>query len=77
MILGLANDEIGYIIPKSEWDSKPPYVHSGAHDPDDSKKSRPYGEDNSGGPDVAGVVHHTGQDLLVRMHEALKNVQPK
>jgi hypothetical protein len=75
MILGLANDEVGYILPKSEWDSKPPYVHSGAHDADDSKKSRPYGEDNSGGPDVAPMVHHEGMNLLLRMHEAFRNAK--
>lgn len=48
-IFGLANDEIGYIIPKSEWDEVPPYLFHG--------KSRPYGEVNSLGPDTAHLLH--------------------
>jgi hypothetical protein len=75
MVLGLANDEIGYMIPKSEWDSARPYVHGPAREPDDSKKERPYGEDNSGGPDIAGVVHYEGMKLLTRMHEAFAQAQ--
>jgi hypothetical protein len=27
MIFGLANDEVGYIIPKSQWDTKAPYCY--------------------------------------------------
>jgi hypothetical protein len=48
-VFGLANDEIGYIIPKSEWDEKPPYLYGAAH--------APYGEINSVGPEAAGRVH--------------------
>ncbi len=48
-LFGLANDEIGYIIPKSEWDRKPPYLYGTEHPP--------YGEVNSVGPDAAGVIH--------------------
>lgn len=48
-IFGLANDEIGYIIPKSEWDETPPYLFNA--------KSRPYGEINSLGPETAGLLH--------------------
>jgi len=47
-LFGLANDEIGYIIPKSEWDEKPPFLFGG---------SRPYGEVNSCGPDTALRIH--------------------
>src|SRR5262249_11319212 len=48
-VLGLANDEVGYLIPKSEWDEKPPYLYGADH--------APYGEINSVGPDAAGCVH--------------------
>ncbi len=48
-VFGLANDEVGYLIPKSEWDEKPPYLYGQSH--------APYGEINSVGPDAAGVVH--------------------
>jgi hypothetical protein len=48
-VFGLANDEIGYIIPKSEWDTKPPHLF-GAN-------KAPYGEINSLGPDTAWLLH--------------------
>ena len=66
MIFGLANDEIGYIIPRSQFDAVPPH----AYEPDGQ-----YGEENSGGPDIAPAVHHTAMALLQRMHEALKNTR--
>jgi hypothetical protein len=48
-IFGLANDEIGYIIPKSQWDEKAPYLYH---------SNRPvYGEINSPGPETAGILH--------------------
>jgi hypothetical protein len=47
-ILGLGNDEIGYLIPKAEWDGEPPWLLNAA-------KSW-YGETNSSGPDAAGAV---------------------
>ena len=45
MLVGLANDEIGYIIPRAEWDERPPYLN-GAQKPW-------YGEVNSVGPEAA------------------------
>jgi hypothetical protein len=47
-IFGLANDEIGYLVPKAEWDNKAPWLQNRPH--------RWYGEVNSVGPDAAGVV---------------------
>jgi hypothetical protein len=47
-IFGLANDELGYIIPKAEFDDQPPWLRN--------KKDRWYGEVNSTGPDIAGAV---------------------
>jgi hypothetical protein len=57
-IFGLANDEVGYIIPKSEWDEKPPYLFG--------EKGAPYGEVNSLGPETAGILHAALQDLSGR-----------
>jgi hypothetical protein len=57
-IFGLANDEIGYIIPKSEWDQEKPYLY-------DAKKS-PYGEINSCSPEVAAILHRTFRELCNR-----------
>ncbi len=58
-VLGLANDEIGYIIPKSQWDAVPPYVYD---------NSDQYGEENSGGPDIAPTIHQEALQLLQRMN---------
>tara|TARA_B100001971_G_scaffold86596_1_gene80046 strand:- start:78 stop:1634 length:1557 start_codon:yes stop_codon:yes gene_type:complete len=55
-VLGLANDEIGYIIPKSEWDEKPPYLYN-----DDES---PYGEENSTGPEAAPIIYNSIIELL-------------
>ncbi len=58
LVLGLANDEIGYIIPKSEWDQVPPYLYG-------STKSV-YGEMNSLGPDTALLIHEAVGELIQR-----------
>jgi len=47
-IFGLANDEIGYLIPKAEWDEEPPWLMNA--------EQSWYGEINSLGPDAAGEV---------------------
>lgn len=57
-IFGLANDELGYIIPRAEWDDEPPWLTN--------KKDRWYGEVNSGGPDIAGAVTRALVDLIDR-----------
>jgi hypothetical protein len=57
--IGLANDEIGYIIPKSQWDKKAPFVY----------RDKPYyGEDNSMGPETAPIIYRE----LANMIEELK-----
>jgi hypothetical protein len=48
MLIGLANDELGYIIPKRQWDEKPPYCYD--------RRTPQYGEQNSVGPETAGVI---------------------
>jgi hypothetical protein len=48
LIVGLANDEIGYIIPKRQWDAEPPYCYG--------RKKPQYGEVNSVGPDTAPLI---------------------
>lgn len=47
-VFGLGNDELGYIIPKAEWDDQPPWLQN--------KPERWYGEINSVGPEIAGTV---------------------
>jgi len=55
-LLGLANDEIGYIIPKSEWDTEAPYLYGA--------KEQLYGEINSVGPETAPIIHRESRRLL-------------
>jgi hypothetical protein len=56
MLLGLTNDQIGYIIPRSQWDEKEPYTYN----------DKPYGEENSLGPKTAPLVHQA----LIQLFEA-------
>jgi hypothetical protein len=55
-ILGLANDEIGYIIPKSQWDVKAPYTYK--------TDNSPYGEENSVGSETAPLIHSGIMEIL-------------
>jgi hypothetical protein len=55
-VLGLANDEIGYILPRSQWDAEPPYTFGQAE--------APYGEINSLGPQTAPRLHAAYRELL-------------
>jgi len=64
MMVGLANDELGYIIPKSQWDKKPPYAYG-------RTKAPQYGEENSPGPDVAPTIHREALALLKQFQAAL------
>ena len=48
-VIGLANDEIGYVMPKSQWDTEPPFTYG--------RKKAFYGEINSLGPDAGPVLH--------------------
>jgi hypothetical protein len=57
-VLGLANDEIGYLIPKSEWDHDPPYLYGA--------EEAPYGEINSVGPNAASDIHAALKTLCGR-----------
>jgi hypothetical protein len=56
MVIGLGNDEIGYIIPKRQWDAKAPYCYG--------LKKDQYGEENSIGPDAAPLLMKAFADLV-------------
>jgi hypothetical protein len=58
MLIGLANDELGYIIPKRQWDEKAPFCYG--------RKSAQYGEVNSLGPETAPLLCKGFQELLLR-----------
>ena len=55
-VFGLANDEIGYVIPKSQWDVKAPYTYN--------REDSPYGEENSLGPETAPLLHAALKEML-------------
>lgn len=48
LLLGLANDELGYLIPERQWDWRPPFCYG--------KSRGQYGEVNSCGPQTARIV---------------------
>jgi hypothetical protein len=58
LVLGLANDEIGYVIPRSQWDAKKPYTYGRSEDQ--------YGEVNSVGPAAAPRLLEAFERLLAR-----------
>ncbi|MSR30743.1 MAG: hypothetical protein EXR99_04480 [Gemmataceae bacterium] len=54
-MVGLANDEVGYILPKRQWDEKKPFAYG--------RKTAPYGEVNSLGPETAKLICESLQFL--------------
>lgn len=55
---GLSNDMIGYVVPKSQWDTKPPFTYEA--------ESRPYGEINSLGPETGPILHRELINLMIQ-----------
>jgi len=60
MVFNLANDEIGYIIPHTQWDTEAPHTYG-------SRKA-PYGEVNAGGRRVAPALHRESLAVLRQLH---------
>lgn len=58
LMLGLANDEIGYIIPKRQWDREPPYAFD--------RGAPQYGEINSCSHEVGPIIMDTLAELCQR-----------
>ena len=69
MLFGLANDEIGYIIPKAQWDEKPPYTFGA--------QKRWYGEVNSVGPEAAPIIIDAFSRLVSGGGRQFGNAAPK
>jgi len=55
-VIGLANDELGYIIPKSEWDDSPPWIYGADEES--------YGEIVSMGPETGPLLHAALREIL-------------
>jgi hypothetical protein len=64
---GMANDMIGYIVPKSQWDEKPPFTYG--------RESAPYGEVNSLGPETAPILHRETLKLLDDLSKTNVNLE--
>jgi hypothetical protein len=60
MLFGMANDEIGYLIPRRQWDREPPYAYG--------RSAPQYGEINSCGPDAAASVMHALRARVAEVH---------
>ena len=71
MNFNLAMDEVGYLIPKSQWDSEPPYTYHYTED------EPPYGEVYVGTPEATPLVHRLSQKILRRLHNRLSSSPKK
>lgn len=60
-VIGLSNDMIGYIIPKSEWDAEPPFLYGASESP--------YGEINSVGPETGPIIYRELTEILKDLNE--------
>jgi len=58
LLIGLANDEVGYIIPKRQWDDVAPFAYGRA--------SKQYGEVNSIGPETAPIIMQALKDCVIQ-----------
>jgi hypothetical protein len=58
-VVGLGNDELGYIMPKSHWDKKPPFTYG--------KKKGMYGEVNSLGPEAGPTLYKNAKEIIESM----------
>jgi len=58
MTVGLANDEVGYIIPKRQWDDKEPFCYG--------REKSQYGEINSLGNETAPRLSGAFKELLAK-----------
>ena len=61
LMVNLANDSIGYIIPKSEWDEDAPWIYG--------ESEETYGEVVSLGPNTAPIIH----EKIIKLIEESKN----
>jgi hypothetical protein len=58
-VFGMANDELGYFIPKSQWDNKEPWLYG--------NEKETYGEINSLGPETAPIIYKKATELILSL----------
>lgn len=61
IIFGLANDEMGYFLPKRQWDSAPPYAYG--------RDATQYGEVNSCGPEAGPIIMQALKDMVEKLEQ--------
>ena len=66
MNFNLGMDEVGYLVPISQWDRKRPYTYD--------YQEAPYGEIYVGNPEVSPLVHQTSLEVLQRLHQTLASI---
>ena len=66
MNFNLGMDEVGYLVPISQWDRKRPYTYD--------YQEAPYGEIYVGNPEVSPLVHQTSLEVLHRLHQTLASI---
>jgi hypothetical protein len=59
-VFGMANDELGYFIPKSQWDNEAPWTYG---------NKELYGEINSLGPETAPIIHRVGMEIINELNQ--------
>lgn len=62
LIFGLANDEVGYIVPKRQWDDAPPFAYG--------RETKQYGEVNSLGPETCPILMRALVDVVADLPPA-------
>ena len=58
-VIGLANDEVGYIMPKTQWDVEKPYTYG--------TNRKFYGEINSLGPEAGPTMYEFATQIIQEM----------
>ena len=66
MNFNLAMDEVGYLIPKSQWDSEAPHAFHY------TEENPPYGEVYVGTPEATPIVHTHSLTMLKRLHKRIE-----
>ena len=67
MNFNLGMDEVGYLVPISQWDRTPPYTYD--------YQDAPYGEVYVGDPKVSPLVHQNSIEVLQRLHRTLSSTK--
>lgn len=68
MVPNLTNDQIGYIVPFTQWDQKPPHTYG--------RTRPPYGEIYTGNPEISPFLHSESMGLIRRINDLFGEETP-